>query len=190
MLESCLIKHCAPTLAKIKMGNLFRYPFAARETLTGQIKVCGKMLEEKGIRLCVLDVQENSALVYVYREAALRCELSKPDVQEFLRPFGYSRQNVEEALKHLRRRIADCCGFPHEIGIFLGYPLGDVLGFIQNKGRNCKCEGCWKVYDDEHTAQKTFARYRKCKNVYLRLWKQGRSVLQLTVGASSLGGIR
>ena len=38
--------------------------------------------------------------------------------------------------------------FPHEIGIFLGYPLADVAGFIRNKGRNCKCIGTWKVYGD------------------------------------------
>ena len=30
-------------------------------------------------------------------------------------------------------------------------------------------------------AVKLFARYKKCRDVYLRLWQQGRSVLQLTV---------
>ena len=55
------------------------------------------------------------------------------------------------------------------------------FGFIENKGHNYKCKGCWKVYCNECEAQKTFLRYQKCRNVYLRLWKQGRSVLQLTV---------
>lgn len=58
---------------------------------------------------------------------------------------------------------------------------GDVIGFIENKGHNYKCKGCWKVYCNECETQKTFQRYQKCRNVYLRLWKQGRSVLQLTV---------
>ena len=68
-----------------------------------------------------------------------------------------------------------------KIGVFLNYPLGDVIGFIENKGHNYKCKGCWKVYCNECETQKTFQRYQKCRNVYLRLWKQGRSVLQLTV---------
>ena len=73
--------------------------------------------------------------------------------------------------------------FPHEIGIFLDYPLGDVIGFIVNQGRNFKCAGCWKVYCDECACRKTFAKYKKCRDVYVRLWQQGRSVLQLTVAA-------
>ena len=64
--------------------------------------------------------------------------------------------------------------FPHEIGIFLGYPLADVTGFINNKGRNCKCIGTWKVYGDASSASKAFARFNKCSDVYNRLWKSGR----------------
>ena len=69
------------------------------------------------------------------------------------------------------------------IGLFLGYPLGDVIGFIKNAGQNCKCVGCWKVYYNECEAIKAFARFKKCTNVYVRLWNQGRSVRQLTVAA-------
>lgn len=73
--------------------------------------------------------------------------------------------------------------FPHEIGIFLGYPLGDVIGFIKNAGHNCKCTGCWKVYCNECEAVRTFAKYKKCKDVYMRLWQQGRSVLEADGGS-------
>lgn len=72
--------------------------------------------------------------------------------------------------------------FPHEIGVFLGYPLKDVVGFIQNKGKNCKCCGCWKVYSDECEARKKFARYEKCKTIYMSMFQRGKSVLQLTAG--------
>ena len=70
-----------------------------------------------------------------------------------------------------------------EIGLFLGYPVEDVLGFIENAGQNCKCCGCWKVYCNECEAVRTFARYKKCRDIYKRLWQEGRSVLQLTVAA-------
>ena len=88
---------------------------------------------------------------------------------------------MEYALARLKNRLADCGNFPHEIGVFLGYPLEDVIGFIENAGQNCKCAGYWKVYCNECEAVKTFARFKKCRDIYLRLWKEGRSVLQLTV---------
>ena len=101
---------------------------------------------------------------------------------EAVRNKGYENTDIAYALNLLKTRVAECKeGFPHEIGVFLDYPLGDVIGFIENKGHNYKCKGCWKVYCNECEAQKTFQRYQKCRNVYLRLWKQGRSVLQLTV---------
>ena len=85
--------------------------------------------------------------------------------------------DVDAALAHLKERLAGQEGFPHEIGLFLDYPLGDVIGFIENAGHNFKCSGCWKVYCNECEAVKLFARYKKCRDVYLRLWHQGRSVL-------------
>ena len=71
--------------------------------------------------------------------------------------------------------------FPHEIGIFLGYPLGDVIGFIDNAGKNSRCTGCWKVYCNECEAMRTFARFDKCRAVYQKMWAKGRSIVQLTV---------
>ena len=87
------------------------------------------------------------------------------------------------ALDWLRQRLAAGQGFPHEIGLFLGYPVGDVAGFIRNRGKNCRCVGCWKVYCNECEARRTFARLKKCTQVYTRLWQQGRTVPQLTVAA-------
>ena len=58
---------------------------------------------------------------------------------EFLRCFGYRYRDVEEALWLLGRRFQSykqkAMEFPHEMGIFLGYPLGDVKGFIRHRGR-------------------------------------------------------
>lgn len=90
----------------------------------------------------------------------------------------FSDRNIQ-----LRCRLADNAAFPHEIGVFLGYPLGDVMGFIRSGGRNCRHAGCWKVYCNEAETLRLFEKFKKCRDVYLRLWNQGRSVLQLTVAA-------
>jgi hypothetical protein len=72
--------------------------------------------------------------------------------------------------------------FPHEIGVFLGYPLQDVKGFIENNGRNSKYTGLWKVYGDKAASIRMFEKYRKCFSVYSDLWRSGRrDIFQLTV---------
>jgi len=102
---------------------------------------------------------------------------------------GYSRFDVSGALDTLKARLKDLDArgrtfcFPHEIGVFLGYPLEDVLGFIENGGRNCLSCGCWKVYSNECEALKAFERYEKCRAVYQRLFASGCPLTRLTVAA-------
>ena len=69
---------------------------------------------------------------------------------------------------------------------FLGYPLSDVVGFIENSGRNFTCCGCWKAYGDPQAAQRHFAQLRKCTAVYLRLFHSGTPILRLAVGGLTL----
>ena len=91
---------------------------------------------------------------------------------------------LEEALETLKKRLSESGEFPHEIGLFLGYPPEDVEGFIENRGKNCKCVGCWKVYGDPEQAVRQFARFKKCREVYLRLYRDGKKSLdQLTVAS-------
>ena len=53
-------------------------------------------------------------------------------------------------------------------------------GFIAQ--RTCaKCVGCWKVYGDVERAQRLFARYAHCTDIYLRKFAQGRNIERLTV---------
>ena len=66
--------------------------------------------------------------------------------------FGYTEGSAEEMLGRLADRIGMYAGrelvFPHEIGVFLDYPLADVEGFIRNAGRDYLLSGYWKVYHD------------------------------------------
>lgn len=183
MLEEYLIGNCSPTLASLKTANLFSMPYESEEELLRQIAYWNREMKEKGIRVELVRKHETKALVYVYRKARLEANLKKPGVADFLARYGYKTTDVETSLTHLKKRLAGQDGFPHEIGIFLDYPLGDVIGFIENAGQNFKCSGCWKVYCNECETARLFARYKKCRDVYLRLWHQGRSVLQLTVAA-------
>lgn len=182
-LENYLIVHCSPTLASLKTANLFNISFADEAELDEQIREWNLRLEQKGINILVLCRKRNSGLVYVCRKSRLQEDLNRPGVARFLTGYGYQGTDMRAALATLSERLNQSDTFPHEIGVFLGYPLGDVIGFIRNGGQNCKCCGYWKVYCNECEAVKAFARYKKCTDLYERLWKQGRTVWQLTVAA-------
>lgn len=182
-LETCLIAHCAPTLASLKTASLFCLTVPDGEELEEQVRAWNSLLNGKGLFVTVLRRGTVKALIYVCRLSHLRADLQKPGVAEFLAGYGYRDMGAEAALNRLKIRLGEAAEFPHEIGVFLGYPLEDVEGFIRHGGKNCRCAGCWKVYGDADEAEKRFARFRKCREIYARLWNQGRSVWQLTVAA-------
>ncbi|MBQ3378840.1 MAG: DUF3793 family protein [Clostridia bacterium] len=183
MLEECLIKHCSPTLASLKTASLFTVDIKSKEALIDQINAMNVSFGAKGVFLKLLKYSKGKALIYVYRGTHLAADLKKSGVESFLSAYGYECADMDCAIEHLKERFECGEGFPHEIGIFLGYPLRDVVGFINNQGKNCKYCGYWKVYCNVCEARKLFARIKKCRAVYAKLWHEGRSVWQLTVAA-------
>lgn len=79
------------------------------------------------------------------------------------------------------RRLQQFGAFPHEIGLFLSYPPEDVRGFIEHRGHESKCDGCWKVYGDAERATKTFRIYKKCTDCYCRQKAMGVPISRLVV---------
>jgi len=181
MLERAIIDHASPTLARLKLGNLFNYP--VNENFDTEFADLQALLRGKGVALSVLRQTRDKALVYVYRADGLARALRNDGVRRLLQSCGYARFDVSGALEALKSRLNDADAFPHEIGVFLGYPLEDVLGFIENGGRNCLACGCWKVYANECEALAAFKRYEKCKSVYQRLFASGCPLSRLTVAA-------
>lgn len=181
MSEELLVQHCSPTLAGMKTGNMFNCKFADGIEMRNCIRCWNRMLVKKGLRVLPLRFREDRALVYVYRPARLSEDLQNDTAAEILDGHGYSMETPERCVVELIRRLENSEEFPHEIGLFLGYPPEDVRGFIENKAANCKCVGCWKVYGDADAAQKTFNKYKKCTDVYCAMFANGRSIERLTV---------
>ena len=122
-----------------------------------------------------------SSLIYVYRPSMLFKAVNNDDVWNILSSYGYIERNMQACIKALKERLMTQPCFPHEIGLFLGYPVEDVKEFIFNKGQNCKCCGVWKVYCNEQESVRTFARFKKCSEVYQKVFTGGRTLNQLTV---------
>ena len=188
--ETVMVEQCAPVLAGLKPAGLFRYETGDCADLARRMKNWNAQLNPKGLQVRVLKgyVRTHRYLVYVYRESKLCAVLADEKVQSFLRQEGYRLPetgvpDVHGLLTQLSRRLCCSAEFPHEIGIFLGYPLHDVVGFIENRGQNFTCCGCWKAYGDPDAAQRHFDQLSKCTAVYLRLFHSGTPILRLAVAA-------
>ncbi|WP_027399554.1 DUF3793 family protein [Anaerovorax odorimutans] len=183
MSKELIIRHCSPTLAGLKTGSIFNCFYESEDELNMQIDIWNNDLSLKGVKITLLRKSGEKALLYVYRPKKLENDLAQADAKKFLMCHGYSSCNVQDCIEILSNKLIDCEEFPHEIGLFLGYPLSDIKAFITNKGKNFKCVGCWKVYFNECEAMKIFAKYKKCTNVYCKMFTQGASILKLTVAA-------
>ncbi len=180
MSDEQVIRHCAPTLASIKTANLFSSFFSDRQEMLDHVRKLNLRLKGKGLRVLPLCIKENRGLIYVYRPGKLSKDLQNDLAGSLLKKCGYSCIEENACLRKLIERINMPSDFPHEIGLFLGYPPEDVDGFI-NRREECKYCGFWKVYGDVDNAQRLFARYRKCTDIYCRLCREGKSIEKLAV---------
>ena len=175
-----IVRHCAPTLAGLKIGNLFSSKFNNIDNLLRMVNEQNKKLNQKGVYLILLRIHNGNALGYLYRKNQLINRLAENDIKVFLSQFGYTDFSIEASLNLLSTRLSED-EFPHEIGVFLGYPLVDIKAFIKNKGANCPCVGCWKAYNNIKEAEKTFATFKKCTEVYCQQYTDGIDITRLTV---------
>lgn len=179
MSEEALILHCSPTLAGLKTGNIFSADFENKETLYNEIRNLNHLLHKKGLRVLPLRCQNQRALIYLYRPAKLKADFQCCEVCRILKEQGYQNLNQNQCLAELISRLRSKEEFPHEIGLFLGYPPEDVSGFIRKEP--CRCTGYWKVYHNQNEALKVFAQYRKCTERYLKEYHNGKSLDKLAI---------
>ena len=181
MSEEMIINHCSPTLAGIKTGALFNCAYPSEREMRSAVRSWNKTLSPKGLRVLPLRYNERTALIYIYRPAMLSIDLKNETARRLLAECGYASETPEGCIVQLMRRFAECDEFPHEIGLFLGYPPEDVCGFIANKACGYKCAGYWKVYGDEEKAKKAFAKFEKCTRCYCRQHAKGTGIERLAV---------
>lgn len=181
--ERALALHCAPALAGAAPANLVSLSLREYPDFSRLLQFYGKQLEQVGAQLFPLCQCHRRVLLLVFRPALLAKALSPAPVVRCLTHCGYpSCGGIRPLLAELRRRVAAGDGFPHEIGLFLGYPLADVLGFMALGGDSCRLCGYWKVYGDVTYARECFRRFDQCRNLLCCGLQSGQSLLQLLNG--------
>ncbi len=170
--ELSIGRHCGVTFAGLKPASLVNLRKGDRVTIAR----LARCFRRKGFSFMILKETDERQTVYIYHNERLQQALFSDEVRAFLTERGYRFESVDEALGELKERMKG--DFPHEIGVFLGYPLKDVRGFIEDP-HGGKLSGFWKVYSDEDAAERTFERYRRCSACICRLMQNGKSLTQI-----------
>lgn len=176
--ETKMILQCAPLIAGLKASNL--------------LSVNSKMVDKvtqiiTGTEISYLILWETKAktTMLLYKDERLYTYLSNPNVQKLLKAYGYANTELEKMLPVFQQHYAEYMAgekpFPHEIGLFLGYPVEDVEGFIKYEGKNSLYTGYWKVYVDPVSKVKLFEEFDFAKETLIRMHSYGMSVRNIIV---------
>lgn len=187
LLEKLIAAHCSPALAGIKPANLAacrKSDFAAEGSdIHKEISQLEDKLKSKNIRIDIVCECDRRVLVMVYRKDVLDNHLKNNLNKAFLAQYGYAgAAQTDEYIEILKTRIRDD-DFPHEIGVFLGYPLHDIYCFINHRDQGCLMTGEWKVYHNIDEAKRLFDRFKKCKTAVTQKLSEGKTLAQIFCAA-------
>lgn len=175
-LQVQVILQSAPVMKNVKMSCVFTMP-------SGSSRLICSSLYNTGVRLHCFCKGRGREVLFLYREDWLESYLKQEDVAAFLKSYGYQNGSLRQQLQYLGRQIAAFYNktgeFPHEMGVFLGYPLEDVRGFIDYRGENCKYIGYWKVYSDVDRAKRMFRRFDEAKTCAVKEFFSGKNLREI-----------
>ncbi len=162
-LENYLLYHLSPVITGVKPAVTLSIN-TQKELHSAWQEIGLQLVESFGLRARLLRDAKTSIVLYIYDPLYIDEILQDADILAFLQKFDYpTSYSLESMIDTLVKRygIYNC---PHELGIFLGFPLDDVMDFIHCTNKPCKLCGYWQVYNDLDTAKATFASYDKAKS--------------------------
>ena len=158
--ETQLALQCAPLIAGVKISNLL-------VVSTGMEDAVKQCLRKSGISFLLLLRTREKARYLLFRKKPLEAYLMRKEIRELLQESGYQDFTLGNILSTFQKRYQGyMCGepgFPHEMGVLLGYPVEDVRGFMEQNGQ----------YAHVPEKKRLFARYDMEKETIIQLLSNG-----------------
>ncbi len=152
----------APTLREEKPSSLMTFTKSNRNLYELWNKFKTDVCNELELEFVQLGHKPHSVRVLFYKRRPLEDCINRKDSREYLHGLGYEPYfELEECIDRLKQRFNHIC--PHEIGIFLGIPVEDVVGFIRHKGENSLICRYWKVYHEPEKARSLFESFDRAR---------------------------
>ncbi len=166
--DNCYLLHLinltGATLAGVKPAELLNIPMSRGAIKQEQWEECkGCFLQYGKIKIREIKKQNGRKQVLVYHHLSLAKVLSEEANLKFLRERGYPGQYSIESYVDLLVKRLQGNNFPHEIGIFLGYPLKDVLGFIGCSSLKLIRRRGWNFYGDEEISNRRYESFLQAR---------------------------
>lgn len=178
-LEVKIANQCAPVLAGVKPSNMLVLE-------NKHIRDVVRVLEGTGLSWRCLYAGEEKNIWLLYRKEAMEETVLGKEQMLFLREWGYEEDTLEKMLMKFSQRFRQYrkdrnLPFPHEMGVFLGYPMADVKGFIKYEGKNYLYCGYWKVYENVEDRKELFRTYEEIRKVFVEEARKGKNLWQITM---------
>lgn len=111
-----------------------------------------------------IEIENGSVRIVFFNKKALKNVFSNKKCVNFLKFLGYPNYScVDEYVDILTKKL-NSNDFPHEIGIFLGYPLKDVLGFMGYGKYEFFETRSWRIYGNPNDSYKTYNNFVNDRN--------------------------
>ena len=171
-----LLIEAAPVFSKLKPAILIRISgCACMADVRHDHLFCrhqGEIVRILGLEHRILIQSASGVLVFFYDPALLSETLAEERKRKFLVTCGCSENaSLVEDLNWLENRFHGCStDFPHEVGLFLGYPLKDVEGFVRRQRPSDAGKGiAWRIFGESESSLVLMGRFRAARE---RLRKQ------------------
>ncbi len=180
-----LAHSCMPTLMNIKQASLIHFQRKYISNINSFFTIFREELNKFGCSYEVIYYDIRSLYILIYQESQLRILLGKYSNHSILLENGYDEamNSLEMTLETFKLRYENHmkykAEFPHELGLFLGYPVLDVEGFILNNGQNYLINGYWKVYYNVESALELFNIYSGLRTDAEKLIMEGRELTEI-----------
>lgn len=172
-IETQLALQCAPLITGLKVSNLLIIP-------KGNEEVVKRILNRTGISFYRLIQTRTKTTFLLFRRNELEEFLSDENVKNVFIRAGYKSLQIGKILRTFSLRYEAYMqgdkSFPHEMGLLLGYPVEDVVGFVENNGKNFLYSGYWKVYENQKTKVKLFDKFKVAEETLIHLLSNGLSM--------------
>ena len=179
-----LALQCAPVISGIKISNLLTIPAKSLRELSA-------VLKKTELSFRILYPGRERLVMLIYRETELKEYLEREEVMAFIYKCGYETSDISKIfpvfVKRYMRYMELKQDFPHELGLFLGYPIEDVEGFIKENGKNYLYSGYWKVYKDAELKIRLFKNYERVQTEIVRLLYEGLDIMDIITNYSNIG---
>lgn len=177
-LFSVIIRNAAPTIRKHKTSSLINFSNSNRNLNNIWEKYKHEVKAKLDVEYFELKKDASNTFVLFYNSEKIKLSIRDNKNMEFLKRFGYNEHmDTSQCLELLGERFQYKC--PHEIGIFLGYPIEDVASFVDCPNTKCKIVGYWKVYHDIENAEIIFKKYDDIKHAIIQLMMKGMKPTEL-----------